>query len=491
MTVGTAFVDTFTTVSGTWTPYNNGTAVAGSAVPFLSDSSSTTWVQATTLASGKAEFSSGLGNVTTGGSAIVRLRPGIRVSRGDGKKTFFAFSGYNWTAIFPSASAETTYYGGWQTTGGDPWTSAQANALKLSLWTVSTAQRVTRAWFEYDLASVPAGTPVVTSATTDKPEITWTFSDGDGGAQASAVVKVFSAAQYGAGGFDPDTSASLWSTVVAGTSLSATPSSPIVTNGLVYKPYVRVVKNVYGAAVRSSWTASAAASTATFTAPTAPTLQLTWDTTNSRVQVSVVGSASPFRYTLLRGTAVIGTALSTMPASGTATVYDYLAARATAVVYSAFLTSGTAASPILTSGTTLGTVTTGTATSWEIRPLADPMTSFAKSAPVTAVSWERTEGLGVFRPLGASGAVVVAGDLGLEDGTLEITTSTRASWEAVEALLKRQDTLLLTSPFRAADGTNDRRAIRITSRSYSSEGTLDNPIQRVTASFVGVAADLG
>lgn len=490
MTVGTAVVDSFTASKGTWTPYNSGTAVAGSAVPFLSDSSSTTWVQATTLAGGMAEFTSGLGNVTTGGSAIIRVRPVVRIARGDGKKTFFAFSGFSYNAIYPAASGQTVYNGGWQIAGTEPWTTAQANALKFTAWTVSSAQRFTQASFEYDLSSIPAGTPVVTSATTDKPEITWAWSDGDSGAQASAVVKVFSAAQYGAPGFDPDTSTAVWSTALAGAGTAVTPPDPIVTNAQVYKPYLRLVKNVRGVAVRSAWTAASSASTASFTAPTAPTVALSWDANNSRTRIRITGATDPVRITVTRGTATIGTALTTADPSGTTDFYDYMMARGTAVAYAATVTSAATASPILTSTTTAGTITTGTATSWELRSIEQPMTYFAQAVPVSAVSWERYEGLGVFRPLGSLGAVVVAGDMGLDDGTLEITTSTRASWELVRSLIGVQGNLLLTSPFRGVDGANERFAVRITSRSWSSDGTLTNPIQRLSADFVGVDEDI-
>ena len=491
MAVGTATISGVS-LNATYLPYNTGTALtnsSGTVAAVLNDTSSNTYVQPQ---GGLAGLVLDTTNPTTGGSVVTRVRAVARIKSGDGNLIQMilgpATSGQPQSSVqfVPTAAADTLYAGPWTSSGTAyaAWGTAALNAAQISFLTGSTSQRITRVYLEFDLTSSPAGTPSIAAVNTDRPTVNWTFSDADGGTQAFASVKVFSSAQYSAGGFDAGTSTALWSTVITGTALTATPDSAIVTNGLVYRPYVQATKIVNGVFVPSAWTTSTAASTASFTAPTAPTVTPTWDSTNRRVSVNVAGSAGQ-RFTLTRSGTVLGTALDTIPASGTATVLDYLALRGTAQVYAATITTAATASPQLTSGTGLGTVTTGTATTWEVRALAAPTTVVDYASPVTGIDFTRAEANAVLRPLGSTKAVVVAGDMTGDDGSLAWTTRTRSGWETLKAILTYQGPLLL-SPFRRADGTNEQWVVRLTSRAWESDGTTTDPIQRATADFVEV-----
>ena len=117
-------------------------------------------------------------------------------------------------------------------------------------------------WIQYTYATVPTTsavtvTPSGTITTTRKPTIGWTYTQGsDGSAQTYFRVKVFSAAQYGAGGFDPNTSASSYdSTVLAGAGTSHVLTSPLV-NGVTYKAYVLTYQTTNGIAQPSAWAIS-------------------------------------------------------------------------------------------------------------------------------------------------------------------------------------------------------------------------------------------
>lgn len=493
MAYATAAINGYTASTGTitWNAYNTGTAVGmGSATAYLNDTNANTYLQLSYT--GVPFFVLGTlaldtVNPTTGGSAVTRVRPVVRVKAGGGNTLGIGLRSEFDSSITTAASADTLYAGAWASSGTayTAWSATALNALQVKVALTSTSQKLTRAYLELDLSSVPAGTPSIAAATTDRPTINWNFADADGGGQAFASVKVFSSAVYSGAGFDAGTSVALFSTVVTGTATTVTPGSAIVTNGLVYRPYVAVSKAVNGVFVSSSWTAAAAASTASFTAPTAPTVTPTWDATNRRVSVDIVGGTG-LRYTLTRGGTVVGTALTSIGSSGTATVLDYLAPRGTAQVYAATLTSAATASPVLTSSTATGTVTTGTATTWEVRALAAPTTVVDFATPVSGIAFSRAEANTVMRPLGSTKSIVVAGDMTGDDGSLEWVTDTRAKWETLKSLLTYQGPLQLTSPFRRADGSNEQWVIRLTTRSWDPDGTTTTPVHRAQADFVEV-----
>ena len=497
MAIGTAFPNADPTVVGSWAAYNNGTVVAfGSADAYLADSSDSTWVQCTAVpTSSRANMNMAFEDVVTGGSVIGRIRPAARL-QSSGVVTVAVLSGGSELAALNTTAAGASpvaYFGGWvnppASGGTSGWSTATLNAATLYCSTPSTNLRFVQLRVEYDLVSTPSvGTVVATPLTTDRPTISWTYSDADSGAQSSAVVKVFSSAVFSGTAFNADTSTSLYSTVVAGAGTSIVPDTAIGANGLVFRAYVKTVSDKFTVPVTSAWQNSVT-QTLAFTPIGAPTVSVSWDDTFKRAAVTVVGSASPYRYTVTRSGATIGTALDTMPTSGSVVLYDYTAPRGTAVVYTATITAaGTA--PQITSPEATGTVTTTNATSWELRSLDAPMTYYITDVPVAGVSWTQYEGVQVFRPLGSRRPVVVSGDLHGDDGNLAFTTSSRLSWETVKSLVDVQGELLLTSPFRSVSGVNDAYIIRLTSRDWVSEGTLTNPVQRLNVGFVETDYDV-
>lgn len=82
-----------------------------------------------------------------------------------------------------------------------------------------------------------------TVSTTSRPTITWTFS-GDTLTQSHYRVRIFSAAQYGAGGFNPQTSTATVDTDwVASSNEFFTPSTAL-TNGTTYRAYVMAAQTL-------------------------------------------------------------------------------------------------------------------------------------------------------------------------------------------------------------------------------------------------------
>jgi hypothetical protein len=360
----------------------------------------------------------------------------------------------------------------------------------MELETFNTTLTAMQLRLEYDYYATPAGTPTSATPSTDKPAITWNFTQADSLAQSSAVVKVFSTAVTGGAGFNAGTSSALYSTVVAGTSLTVTATNGFLTNGLVYRPYVQVIADSYGIPVRGTYTPSTTAYTASFTAPTAPTVSATWSsattgTAQRAVSVTIAGSASPFRYDLLcNGTALV--TAGTMATNGTTVYIDRLMPRGTAVSYTARVTTAATASPQLSSNYGTGTVTPTAATNWEFTSLDTAVSVSDYASPVTAITFTRAEANAVFRPLGSTKAVVISGDMTGDDGSLTWTTSNRAAWETVKNLLTYQGPMRVTSPFTYAAGGNESWVIRLTSRDWSPTGSTAIPVTTANAAFVEV-----
>lgn len=137
--------------------------------------------------------------------------------------------------------------------------------------------------------TVSAITPTVTQ-TTSRPTIGWTFAQGaDGsGGQTSYQVKVFSAAQYGASGFDPSISTPTYdSGVVSGSAASQVVGVDLIS-GTTYRAYVNAAQTSNSTAQWSGWTAGTSF-LVSLNPPATPTLSSALDAVNARVSLAVQG----------------------------------------------------------------------------------------------------------------------------------------------------------------------------------------------------------
>lgn len=127
----------------------------------------------------------------------------------------------------------------------------------------------------------PTGTPALG---TSSPTVTWTHTVGaDGGPQVFAEIKAFTAAQYGAGGFSPDTSTAAYSTIVSGEINSKT-IGPLANN-TTFRVYVRTAQYINGGNHWSPWDFEGF-STA-YTPSTVQTVTPVADNTNGLTTVTV------------------------------------------------------------------------------------------------------------------------------------------------------------------------------------------------------------
>lgn len=163
--------------------------------------------------------------------------------------------------------------------------------------------------------SVSAVSPDPYTASTTVP-IEWANTlDSDGGAQTRYEIKVYTDAEYGDGGFDPDTTpVTVYETGVVTSASDGPVDIGPIPNGDTYRAYVRVAQTVNGALHWSNWdydtftmdVSTAEVDTITVAAVDASgymTIQLDWDNTSEdweylEVQRSIDGGTTwtPIRW---------------------------------------------------------------------------------------------------------------------------------------------------------------------------------------------------
>jgi hypothetical protein len=175
-------------------------------------------------------------------------------------------------------------------------------------------------------------TPTGTITTDNSPDITYgTSRDPDGGVGTKVHAKIFSSAQYGAGGFDPETSTATFNSGES-TDMSGTVPSNVALPDGTYRAYVKVAQTVAGDDLWSDWAYEQFI--VSVNKPGVPTLTATADDDNARITlhvVTVAGAATTNYYEVQREveTDVWETIFTLrddgliVPSGGAATLYDY------------------------------------------------------------------------------------------------------------------------------------------------------------------------
>lgn len=279
---------------------------AASAHAALADDLDTSYIQRTSASA----FAAGqIGFATTAITASqrvrrVRLRTRCETPQTTSRTTFAlgnVVSGSSYTGSAyerKGIKAKATYEAGWQATApsGSAWdqTAVDSVFIKVSDYATTSGARgiVYELYVDVDVRNKPTATvtaPTGTVTATGRPTVTWTFTDTDGDQQSYYQIRVFTAAQYTAAGFDPATSSAYWD---SGEVASSTASDAIVgrllPNG-TYRAYVRLAKNVNSTPFYSDYAFSGFVM-ATST-PTMPTLTVTYDSVTGRALLSAQGAA--------------------------------------------------------------------------------------------------------------------------------------------------------------------------------------------------------
>ena len=357
------------------------------------------------------------------------------------------------------------------------------------------------------LATTPAS-PVLS---TSYPTLSATFSaliedwQDNSGAPARTELeyemRLFSSAQYTAQGFNPTTSAAVWSSQGLTAPLDytdgATPSSETVDEepdaflpNDIYRLYGRA-RRYFDAAQVGDW-AYISVDVGVTPCP-APALTATIADAAQRVALvatagATTGAASPLvsiersadggaTWQPVRGATRVPVAFGTP-----LTVLDYEAPRETSVRYRAN-TEATFVDVQLVSAwgaaTAAGTLT---ATTWNLKVPLDPTLNWLDANVDADPTFAQNEDAGVFRPIGRKYPVVVSMSIGGADGSMVVTARTAAEWAKLEALRDYAGSLLLESP------RGWSRYIRIIGRSWTETGGKGAARRKVACEFLEVGA---
>jgi hypothetical protein len=307
----------------------------------------------------------------------------------------------------------------------------------------------------------PTGTPAIT--TTNTPTFTWTHTPGsDGGTQTHYEVRVFTAAQYGAGGFDPATSAAHWESGVVVGSASSQVSGPLA-NSTTYRVYVRTAQTINGSAHWSAFDFEGFSISVTTSDVSAITT--TADSANGRILINVDRSGSAWDFVevqrsidtgttweYIRGGAYVPPATASAWSTGDANnfdIYDYEVPPATSTLYRARATRLLSGLPI-----TGAWVQSTPAVSWTASEM------WVKSPLVPSINdqfclygWrpqqQRQVRQGVHPVLGAANPSITFDVLSGRSGSITVATLDAAEAASLAALL---DDVLLLLQFTASHG---------------------------------------
>jgi hypothetical protein len=400
----------------------------------------------------------------------------------------------------PNSAVITTNSGAARTVNpdGNPWTQADIDGLHFILTALNSNSSIytTRAHEAYiDVLYNERPTAVVTApaeggsvTTTTQPTVTWTYADPEADAQERYRVKVFSAAQYGAGGFDPETSTATWdSGDVFSAATSVVVASPLV-NGVTYRAYVKV-GDVTPSGYSAKWsTWDSNTFTIAVTPPGTPTVTAVAAAAGSTMGGTVTSGSIPaggsgHRFELQRSVdggaswqTVRGYTAKQFGAgtggAGTAVAFvDYEVPRGRSVSYRARSTADVTGSPI-TSAFSAGTVAVlqpVDAPCAYLKSPSDPTKNITVDVAETRLASTSDLPLSIFYAEGRALPIVHSADVKGEDfDVLRFSFPTDAAFEAFEVLRARSEPLLLQLPHGDATGVyadREQRWVKLGKRS--------------------------
>lgn len=476
----------------------------------LSDNNDATYIYRT--ASGDRSYVADLGTtLLPSTSKVKRVRAAARVLFNTKPVNWSMWIGASWTALTlcpvftrkAKNTATTTYYTPWYSPQmfaqtGPEMSSTDVNSLQMGIADrQSSAQALFRdIWVELDIIDQPTVTVSPGATTTLRPTIVWAYSDGDGDTQTHYRVKLFSSAQYSAGGFDPETSTPTWDSGEATGEVGSVKVDPPVTNGTTYKAYVKVAHEGPLGSADPYWSAWAASTawTPSVTPCTTPTVSAAYDEPAGRVEVTVTGAAPPAATTqtlrVERSTdgettwqPVRGWASAAFGSPYTAAVHDYETPLGVDCAYRARVLGETTGGDDVSSAWSTSTTVYPWVGAWQFKCPLEPSLNVLDVQVLADPEIQVEETISTHRPLGADKAVTVAGDLYGYDGSYTIRAHDDDTVEQVTAvrdLIRTQNVLYVSDPF----GQN--KYIRIVSRGLTPSGTPDYPRTVWTVGYVEV-----
>jgi len=487
------------TVTGSGNFDNNGGAASFHAA--VNDASDTTYISKKTSVSGIASIVYDFGTTTlTASQTVKRVRVRARIktdSAGTGKLNVYLGSridneNYYHTPLQVRGTygTITTLTGAYQVAApnGLSWTQTDINNLRVKVTEYQDSTNISNLYELYidvDIVSEPTVTvsnPNGTITTTASPDVAWSFSDTDGDTQSYYQIKVFTAAQYGAGGFDPETSTATYDSGEIASSDTNAVVGDLLPNA-TYRAYMKVAKTVNNAPFWSDWAYSGF--TINNTLPTGPTLTAVFNNATNDVTLTATGSALSGSFTSQvfdihrsddAGTiyAAVRDGEALVPSgSYVANLTDYEAPRGISAYYrvrSVATTSGGVEIPSTWSSVIQVLITNDE--TWWFKAISDPSLNIGSVRVLAQLDTNIEEPNTVFRPLGENRPIVVAGPIQGEDGIYSIKTLTEDEWDDFYPIIEHQGTLLVQDP------QLNQKFIRVVGRTWAAESFQNGVIYR-------------
>jgi hypothetical protein len=473
----------------------------------LSDGSDSSYIMKTSTIVGAADAIVDFGTTTiTSSQRVKRVRVRARCSTPTSVGKINVYLGsrlnnqnyfYSGLAVRGANVSATTFTGPYfnSAPNGGEWTQSAINGLRAKVTEYKDGADIGKTYelfIDVDIAAQPTVTvsaPTGTITSSAAPDVTWAYADTDNETQAYYQIKVFSAAQYGAGGFDAETSTATWD---SGEIASSDQTGVIGTLLLpaTYRTYVRVAKSINGSPFWSAFAYSQF--TISFTAPSIPTLTATWSDALGRASFTLTGTAPTgyvsqyyevqrsddggTTYALVRGASEI---IPNVSYVGTAV--DYEAPRGLIVNYRCRSVGIDSSSNEFPSawGTVQQIQITNDLT-WWFKAITNPTINKGSIRVLRSIPIVVEEPNSVFRPLGGNRPVVVSGLIQGQDGTYLIKTVNSTEWDNFYPLLNHQGIILAQDPY------GNQKYIRIVSREWNAANNGVNVHRDITLRYVEV-----
>lgn len=384
----------------------------------------------------------------------------------------------------------TTFTGPFQTASpnGQDWSQATINGLRVKVTEYNDTGvlgDIHELFIDVDISAQPTVTvsaPTGTITTSAAPDVTWAYADTDNETQAYYQIKVFTAAQYGANGFNALTSTATYDSGEIASSDQTAVIGDLLLNA-TYRAYVRVAKAVNGSPFFSDFAFSGFVLNNTI--PTVPTLAASFSSALGRTAFTVTGVAVPVglvsQYFDIHRSDDAGVIYAgiregeniTPNASFIGTAEDYEAPRGNVSFYRARSVGVDSSSNEFPSafGTVQQVLITNDET-WWFKAIEDSDINLGSVRVLAQLDTNIDEPNIVFRPLGSTRPIVVAGPLQGEDGIYSIKTINETEWDTFSLILNYQGTILVQDPL------GNQKYIRITARTFTAESKQDATIHR-------------
>jgi len=228
-------------------------------------------------------------NVGTNG--IIQLSLGAITDR-NGRTVYYSVP-FTKQKTFATSTVDTSLYLT-SAPNGETWTQTLIDNLVVKFidGAITSADRAQLIEIYVDVLTTNQPTlsvtaPIGTITDTSFPAVNWTYSDIDGDVQSAYQIKIFSSSQYGASGFNVETSTSILDTGIIYSTNTGQSVEIDLPNSTTYRAYVKVAQLVNGINYFSNWNYSQF--TMGIDSPATPTVVAVYDSTTGSVAVTVYG----------------------------------------------------------------------------------------------------------------------------------------------------------------------------------------------------------